>query len=212
MTYDELLADNTALRALKVTHEAQLAVLQSKVEELAQELARLKRQSFGVSSERLHHDDKQTGLFAEPEPDAPPPEPEAAATPPRKAPPRTVVVAQTASPTSSPGPRPDELLHPLRRRRSARISASIATRLERRRGHFVAIWIRRPSCACGQCNNVETAPEPATFALSRSIAGNGLVARVVVDKFLLCPAAHNKNYAQSTVMRSALRHAAKTVL
>ena len=182
MTYDELLAEYAALRALKVTHEAQLTVLQSKVEELAQELARLRRQSFGVKSERRHGDDKQTGLFAQPEPDAPPPEPEAAPALQRKA---------TPHGRRRPEGQPDEVMAVPAPTSCTRcggsvreISTSTATRLEWRRGHFVQLQVRRPSCACDQCNNVETAPEPSTFALPRSLAGNGLVARVVVDKFL----------------------------
>lgn len=183
MTYDALLADNTALRVQMATLMDKLSAIQASNEALAQELARLKRQSFGVKSERLHHEDKQTGLFAQPEPDAPPPEPEAAATPPRNA---------TPHGRRRPDREPDEKLWVPAPTSCTRcgggdlreISASIATRLEWRRGHFVTILIRRPSCACGQCNNVETAPEPSTFALSRSIVGNGLVARVIVDKFL----------------------------
>ena len=167
MTYDELLAEYAALRALKVTHEAQLTVLQSKVEELAQELARLKRQSFGVKSERRHGDDKQTGLFAQPEPDAPPPEPEAAPALQRKA---------TPHGRRRPEGQPDEVMAVPAPTSCTRcggsvreISTSTATRLEWRRGHFVQLQVRRPSCACDQCNNVETAPEPSTFALSLSL-------------------------------------------
>ena len=182
MTYDALLADNTALRVQMATLMAQLSAIQASNEALAQELARLKRQTFGVKSERLHHDDKQTALFAQPEPDAPPPEPEAAPALQRKA---------TPHGRRRPEGQPDEVMAVPAPTSCTRcggsvreISTSTATRLEWRRGHFVQLQVRRPSCACDQCNNVETAPEPSTFALPRSLAGNGLVARVVVDKFL----------------------------
>ena len=50
MTYDELLADNTALRAQMVTLMGKLSAIEASNEALAQELARLKRQTFGVKS------------------------------------------------------------------------------------------------------------------------------------------------------------------
>ena len=63
------------------------------------------------------------------------------------------------------------------------ISRSRATRVDWRRGHFVTVRVERPSCACDRCKKVETAPEPSSFALPRSIVGNGLAAQIVVDKF-----------------------------
>lgn len=63
------------------------------------------------------------------------------------------------------------------------VSTSTATRLDWRRGHFVRVEVQRPSCACDRCHTVEMVPEPSSFALSRSIAGNGLLAQVIVDKF-----------------------------
>ena len=66
MTYAELLADNTALRVQMTTLMAQLSAIQANNEALAQELARLKRQSFGVKSERLHHDDLSLIHISEP--------------------------------------------------------------------------------------------------------------------------------------------------
>ena len=184
MTYDELLADNTALRVERTTLVAKLSAVQASNEALALELARLKRQSFGVKSERRPDNPAQPGLFGEPEP---PPAPEAAPAPPLPPPRRA-----TPHGRRRPDREPDEQIlvpAPTSCTRCGggdlrEISASTATRLEWRRGHFVEIRVRRPSCACAQCNNVETAPEPSSFALPRSLAGNGLVARVVIDKFL----------------------------
>lgn len=64
-----------------------------------------------------------------------------------------------------------------------RIGTSNATRIDWRRGHFVRVEVRRPSCACDTCKVVETAPEPGNFALPRSIAANGLLAHIIIDKY-----------------------------
>ena len=63
------------------------------------------------------------------------------------------------------------------------IGATESFRIEWVPGHFVRYDIARDKCACPKCpaQGVLTAPGP--FALDRSMAGNGLVARVLVDKF-----------------------------
>ena len=175
MSVETLLAENKALRE-------QNAILVEKLEALSLELARLKKQLIGPKSERQRPAPNiQPGLFAIPEP-AP------AADPPRPA----------APPPTNPAPHgrrapdrdPDEIVVvPSPTTCSAcggalrNVSTSSATRLDWRRGHFYTIRVDRPSCACDRCRKVETAPEPTTFALSRSIVGNGLAAQIVVDKF-----------------------------
>lgn len=175
MDADALLAENQALRSAN-------QVLTEKLEQLALELAKLKRQAFGQKSERRRPPDVdgQGSLFpaatpealTEPKPLTPPPAPPAPHG------------RRTANPepdevlvSPAPGACPD-CGGALRL-----ISTSTATRLDWRRGHFFTVNVRRPSCACDACRTVHTAPEPSTFALSRSIVGNGLAAAIVVDKF-----------------------------
>lgn len=50
-------------------------------------------------------------------------------------------------------------------------------------GHFVRHDISRDKCACPDCPDQGVLTVPGPYALDRSLAGNGLVARVLVDKF-----------------------------
>lgn len=60
----------------------------------------------------------------------------------------------------------------------------VSWRLDWVPGHFERIRIVREKCACARCpgEGVLVAPEPS-FALPRALCGNGLLARVLVDKF-----------------------------
>ena len=171
-----LTAENVALRA-------QLAAVLDSNEALALELAKLKRQIFGPKSERRREgEDGQLSLLSSGETPAPT-APEALA--PAKAPPRPAPhgrrsftgapdeVVQAARPASCP-----RCQGPLRDAGEA-----TADRWDWRPGQFVHVRVARPKCACDACGTLETVPEPVAFALPRSIAGNGLVAHVVVDKF-----------------------------
>lgn len=171
---------NRVLSDALADRDGKLELLKDKLESLALELAKLKRQVIGPKSERRLADDVQASLFAtsaDAEPASPPPPP-----PPRR-------IATPHGRRLPEGP-PDEIVRspapdacPSCGGALRTISTSTATRYEWRRGHYYTIAIERPSCSCDRCRTVETAPEPAEFALSRSIAGNGLVAKVVVDKF-----------------------------
>jgi transposase len=176
-----LAAENAQLKAALATELQKRTVLEEKLEALALELAKLKRQVVGPKSERRPEENPaQASLFAQPNAEPPTPAP-----PPEKKPP--VVTPHGRRPAEG---KPDEVVASpppdacgacggsLRV-----ISTSTATRVDWRRGHFYTVQIQRPSCVCDRCRKVETAPEPSSFALPRSIAGNGLVARVVVDKF-----------------------------
>ena len=177
------------LEAALSERDAQLAaqgqrieLLTDKLEVLALELAKLKRQVVGPKSERRRDGEPAQGSLFAPEVEAPPP----AESPPPPAPKPTPAPHGRRRPNDEP----DEVIATKAPDACAQcggslreISTSTATRVEWRRGHFYTMQIRRPSCACDRCRTVETAPEPTMFALSRSIAGNGLVARVVVDKF-----------------------------
>ena len=50
-------------------------------------------------------------------------------------------------------------------------------------GHFVRQDISRDKCACPNCPDQGVLTVSGPYALDRSLAGNGLVARVLVDKF-----------------------------
>lgn len=176
-----LAAENTQLKAALAAEQQKRTALEEKLEALALELAKLKRQVIGPKSERRHEEDPaQASLFAAPEP-----APEAPASAPAKTPP-----VVTPHGRRRPSGQPDEVLASpapdvcgdcggsLRA-----FSTSTATRVDWRRGHYYTVQVQRPSCVCDRCRKVETAPEPSCLALPRSIAGNGLVARVIVDKF-----------------------------
>lgn len=175
--------DATALAAENTELKAKLASVIESNEALALELAKLKRQLFGPKSERRREDDPaQLSLLAPPaaeEPDAkpvaPPPKPPPAVSPhgrrPAEGPPdETLAAAKPASCPRCHGALRD-------------VGETVANRVDWRPGRFVRIRVVRPKCACDRCGTIETAPEPGDFALQRSIAGNGLVARIVVDKF-----------------------------
>ena len=50
-------------------------------------------------------------------------------------------------------------------------------------GHFVRHDVVRDKCACPNCPAEGVLTVPGPYALDKSMAGNGLVARVIVDKF-----------------------------
>lgn len=178
-----LVVENMHLKAALAVEEQKRAAVEEKLEALALEIAKLKRQIVGPKSERRREEDPaQPSLFttAEAEPEAPMPAPAPAKKPPvvtphgRRLPegkPDEVIASSTPDACGTCGGSLRE------------ISTSTATRVDWRRGHFYTVQVRRPSCVCDRCRKVETAPEPTSLALPRSIAGNGLVARVIVDKF-----------------------------
>ena len=65
------------------------------------------------------------------------------------------------------------------------IGVTTSYRLEWVPGHFERLDLQRERCVCPKCpdQGVLIAPEP-TFALPKAICGNGLLARVLVDKFV----------------------------
>jgi transposase len=174
--------DTAALAAENQLLREQVGVLVEKLEALSLELARLKRQVAGPKSERRTVEDPAQGhLFAADAEEAPAEVPTRA---PKPAP------AITPHGRRKPSSEPDEVIAATRPDTCVtcggslrEISVSSSTRQDWRRGHFVTMRVDRPSCACDRCRTVETAAEPTMFALPRSIAGNGLIARVIVDKF-----------------------------
>lgn len=64
-----------------------------------------------------------------------------------------------------------------------KIGVAKSFRIEWVPGHFVVHDVARDKCACRACPGEGVLTVPAPYALERSLAGNGLVARVLVDKF-----------------------------
>lgn len=177
-----LAAENETLRAQGAALRAQVEAQAVALDKLAAELAALRKQLAGPRSERLSAiaPGAQQQLLLPPLPgdgDVPAPP---APPPPRAAPHgrREPATGATGTVTS---PAPGTCAACGGDTRSIGVTA--ATRVEWRKGHFVNIRVEREKCACGNCGRVETAPEPVEFALPRSVAGNGLLARVVVDRF-----------------------------
>lgn len=187
----------TALRALlldrEAAHAAELSAaragLQEQVlrnEQLKQRLARLLRERFGASSEKLRGQIEQLELLlgdleedlaeATPaEPEAPKPE----AAPPRRKParrklpenlPRDVVEhpAPCACPTCGGALRP--------------LGEDITEVLEYVPGAFRVIRHVRPKLSCRGCESIAQAPAPS-LPIARGLAGPGLLAHVLVAKY-----------------------------
>lgn len=157
------------------------AVLESN-EKLALELAKLKRQVFGPKSERRTvEDDAQLSLLAPPKAEEPaaqsvePPKPARRATPHGRRAPEGEPDEVLAMPKPEACPRCNGTLRD--------VGDATSTRIDWLPGKFIRVRIVRPKCACDRCGTLETAPEPEGLALPRSIACNGLLARIVVDKF-----------------------------
>lgn len=184
MDVTALESENQRLQGKVADLSARLDAVMASNEALALELAKLKRQVIGPKSERRTVEaSAQLSLLARPEPIA---EPMAASAPPPM---------QPALPSASHGRRagkgePDEVVAaarpaacptckgPLRD-----VGAATSNRWDWKPGRFVHLRVVRPTCACDACGTLETAVEPMSFALPRSIAGNGLLAHIVVDKF-----------------------------
>lgn len=161
------------------------ALLEASNERLAHELALLKRQLFGRKNERVEYDPAQLQLIARTVPPVPPaPEP-----------------PEEPAKERLKGHGRGKLPEHLDRRRIERkvpsdakcancggelrlIGEATSERLEWVPGHFEVLQIARQKCACPRCpaQGIVTADEP-TFALPRALPGDGLLARVLVDKF-----------------------------
>lgn len=50
-------------------------------------------------------------------------------------------------------------------------------------GHFIIDEVVRERCRCGHCSNTNTYAAPEPYFLPRALCGNGLLARVLIDKF-----------------------------
>ncbi len=181
-----------SLRNLLAEREAALAERDAKIdtliasnEHLAHQLALLKRQLFGRKSERLPTPDNQGLLFAEEETGEEKENPGPADEPParvatphgRRKPPASLPRRVVGAPAPERCPKCGGELRS--------IGDAVAHRWDWVPGHFEVLEVHRPKCVCPRCpdQGVLTAPEPISFALPKGTAGNGLLARVLIDKF-----------------------------
>jgi transposase len=186
--------DIEQLKALFLTQSAELAAAKAgllsrtlEIEKLKVQIARLKRLSFGASSERMHRELEQLELKleeletaeaeAEVAAETPAPEkcaPEAAAkTPRRKLPealPRTVVVHELACACTVCG-------GTLRK-----VGEDVTEILDYIPGRFEVIRHVRPAYSCRKCEAMAQKPMPA-LPIPRGQASPGLLAHVLIAKF-----------------------------
>lgn len=204
-----VLADNDRLRreaaereAVLAAREAELAERDAKIaaltasnEDLARKLELLRLKTTGRKNERYTDDATVPLPFAYTMPEPPPrrPEPEASdAAPAEAAPPkdRSHPKRRSLAPTSERKTRPlrcaiDPEATCARCGGKLRVfGASHSYRIEWVPGHFETLDVTRERAACPACpsEGVQTAPAPS-FALPRAMCGNGLLARVLTEKF-----------------------------
>lgn len=202
---DSVLADRDATLAQRdatlAQRDAEIAALKASNEDLAHRLELQRLKLAGRRNER-HVEDTAVPLpfvFAMPEP------------PPRSPGTEAATDGETDRPTDRTPPNRGARGRPTRRNLGERtdrpvrvlrcavtsdagcprcggalkgIGTSHAYRLEWVPGHFEILDVQRERCVCPSCPSagVLVAPSPA-FALPRALCGNGLLARVLVDKF-----------------------------
>ena len=199
-----VLAENERLRALVAEREAELArqkaelaALQASNDDLARRLELQRLKLVGPRQER--HVDGEARLtlplaLVTPHPPHPPP----------RLPERDDGVDEAAKPEKKRGVQRRRLLAERTDLPTRRVKATVdpdaacgtcgqpvkvvgarsSWRIDWVPGHFERVEVVREQCACPSCpgEGVLIAPEPS-FALRKSLCGNGLLARVLVDKF-----------------------------
>lgn len=176
--------------------DVQIAALTASNEDLAQQLELQRLKLVGRRNER-HVDDKALLLpFVEGTPDPPPRLPVAADDEdagaeadgperPKRHPRRRDPAARTDRPVRRVSCTVDPAAACGRCGGAMRvIGVAHAYRIEWVPGHFETLDVERERCVCPACPSagVSEAPPP-DFALPRALCGNGLLARVLVDKF-----------------------------
>lgn len=200
----EILDENARLRlrlaeasAALAERDAMLEAVQRKAEYLAQQLELQRLQHTGPKSRRYVPDAGEQGLlpydalFAPP-PRAPVPEPQSDEEPTEAKPkrrrkggtprrrkredfnhlPAVPVVCAAADAVCAKCRQPLKV-----------IGQAESFRIEWVPGHFVRHDISRDKCACPRCPDQGVLTVPGPYALDRSMVGNRLLARILVDKF-----------------------------
>lgn len=173
--------------------QAMIAALKASAEDLARKLQLIEHKASGPASQRFIPERQEPLPFSgdiTPPPRAPRPEPEPApeaAAPPSPRPSgkrrgrehyahmRARTVRCTASPTAT-CPRCKGALKV--------IGQATSFRVEWVPGHFIIDDVVRDKCACPSCPSEGVLTVPSPYALDHALCGNGLLARVIVDKFV----------------------------
>lgn len=191
MTFEELLADHTALSGEMQRSQEALKIALLTVEKLKVELTYLRRMKFGRSSEQLEHDQLELvgGQVVQPLPLATEPDTgnvssiatarkkrDAAQRPglrdlPEHLPRRTVVH------TPHSGCDCEACGRGLRE-----IGQDVSEVLDYEPGSFHVVRHVRPKLACANCSAITQAPAPSR-PVDRCMAGTGLLAHVLVSKY-----------------------------
>ena len=178
-------------RAASAEHEK--AELQAELSSLREELVALKRRHFGRTTERVSS--KQLSFLDE---DTAPADALAAAKAAEAGTPRPTTPKRTRR-RSKHGRRrlpshlprvpvtsgdPGQTVCPCCDGELRVVGSDVSERLEFIPGHFVALEITRTKRACPRCPSAGIFVQPApAFALERALPADGLVARVITDKF-----------------------------
>ena len=190
--------DVAALRAIIAAQAAELAAKDGLIGTLRLQLARLRRQRFGRSSERLDRDIDQLELVledleAEQAAAAPANDggkgqaPPAAARPARRPLPDHLPRDVVEHPAPASCPACGGSLRPL--------GEDVTEILDWVPGRFRVVRHVRPKCSCRRCEAISQAPAPS-LPIRRGRAGPGLLAHVLVSKY----ADHLPLYRQAEIM------------
>ncbi len=197
---DDLPDDIDELKRLVIERDVELAAAKSgliaktlEAEKLKFELARLRRMSFGQSSERIAREIAQLELKLEeietaaaetgtagaapaagPQPDPPPAEP-AQKTPRRKLPDHLPRRSETHEPVSCACPRCGT-------QRMRKVGEDVTEILEYIPGRFEVARHVRPAYSCAKCEAMAQAPMPA-LPIPRAMAGASVISHIVMSKY-----------------------------
>ena len=191
--------DVAALRAIVAAQAAELAAKDGLIGTLRLQLARLRRERFGRSSERLDRDIAQLELTLEEL------EAEQGTTLPA-APMDDGDVGAVTSARPARRPLPDHLpretiVHPAPASCPAcggtvrPLGEDVTEVLDWVPGRFKVVRHVRPKCSCRQCETISQAP-PSSLPIRRGRAGAGLLAHVLVSKY----ADHLPLYRQAEIL------------
>lgn len=159
----------------------ELAAVEGTVARLQRELARLKQQVLGTTRERFEPSAAQLALWGAERPPAkePTPRPKRRGRPHGRRKPAAELPEEVVTCTVPEDAVCTECGDPLKT-----FGEDEAERLEYVPGYFRRLRILREKCACPAhpAAGVVTAPQPA-FIIDRGLPGNGLVAKILVDKY-----------------------------
>ena len=195
---DELPDDTAELRALVLSHRAEIRSRDVLIEKLKHQLAGMRRDRFGASSEALD----QLELVLEGEEIA-----HAAETTPEPPAPTEPKVRPKRKPLPKHLPRTDQVIEPAATCTTCGgglrpLGEDVTEELEYIPGRFVVRRIVRPKLSCRCCETIHQAPMPSR-PIERGRPGPGLLAHVLVSKY----ADHLPLYRQSQICgREPIRH------